>query len=89
MENMNTLDFIFCNNWWKESTNLTNNNLCLYFQFQRLIIEEKETEKNAVDTATLMGGPKGKKGKGKGALRGKGKKKRGGGPNNIARMPVM
>ena len=28
-------------------------------------------------------------GKGKGALRGKGKKKRGGGPNNIARMPVM
>ena len=46
----------------KESTNLTNNNLCLYFQFQRLIIEEKETEKNAVDTATLMGGPKGKKG---------------------------
>ena len=29
------------------------------------------------------------KGKGKGALRGKGKKKRGGGPNNIARMPVM
>ena len=73
----------------KESTNLPNNNLCLYFQFQRLIIEEKETEKNAVDTATLMGGPKGKKGKGKGALRGKGKKKRGGGPNNIARMPVM
>mgnify|MGYP001502892816 CR=1 FL=1 len=86
-----------------------------------MIIEEKETEKNAVDTATLMGGPKGKKGivslkihnfknfflnvyfffifeivflnhflgKGKGALRGKGKKKRGGGPNNIARMPVM
>ena len=46
----------------KESTNLPNNNLCLYFQFQRLIIEEKETEKNAVDTATLMGGPKGKKG---------------------------
>ena len=46
----------------KESTHLTNKNLCLYFQFQRLIIEEKETEKNAVDTATLMGGPKGKKG---------------------------
>ena len=46
----------------KESTHLTKKNLCLYFQFQRLIIEEKETEKNAVDTATLMGGPKGKKG---------------------------
>ena len=46
----------------KELTNLTNNNLYLYFHLQRLIIEEKETEKNAVDTATLMGGPKGKKG---------------------------
>ena len=43
----------------------------------------------AVDTATLMGGPKGKKGgKGGKAVRGK-KKKRGGGPGNIARMPVM
>ena len=56
--------------------------------FQRLVIEEKETEKSAVDTATLMGGPKGKKGKGGKAIRGK-KKKRGGGPGNIARMPVM
>ena len=44
----------------KESN--TDNEQHLYFQFQRLIIEEKETEKNAVDTATLMGGPKGKKG---------------------------
>ena len=76
----------------KESTPLTKSIIYIhifFFQFQRLIIEEKETEKNAVDTATLMGGPKGKKGKGKGAVRGKGKKKRGGGPNNIARMPVM